>query len=162
MTWIEDLLGLTGGAPNDYQMACRAFVVFFLSLAFVRIAGIRIFGKQTAFDTLTALMLGAIMGRACVSDQSFAGHLFAALVIMLLHRLVAWVTFHSRKAGKLLKGKSVLLWKQGSKQEKNLKMSQITDEDILEALRKHAQLSSFENVREIYLERSGDISVVKK
>src|SRR5687767_128891 len=162
MKSLEDLLGIHVENLAAYQMCCRAFVVFFIALIYIRIAGIRIFGKQSAFDNFTSLMLGAIMGRACVADPSFYGSLLATLVIMLLHRLIALLTYHNRKAGTVFKGTHRLLWKNGQLQEKNLKSSYITEKDIQEALRKNLHLNSMENVNEVYLERSGEISFIVK
>src|SRR5438046_4625299 len=99
MELLNDLLGLDAEKLEAYQMIFRAIIVFFTTLIFIRIAGIRTLGKQSSFDTLTSLMLGAIMGRAVVTEQSFFGSILATLVLMLLHRLVAWVTFKSKKAG---------------------------------------------------------------
>src|SRR5438045_453646 len=101
MTTIDELLGLHADKLKDYQMACRAVVVFFIALAYVRIAGVRTFGKKTVFDQVTALILGSVLGRAIVSTESFTGHLIGCLVIMLLHRLVSWITFKSHAAGRI-------------------------------------------------------------
>lgn len=156
------MLGLDAEKLNAYQMGARAVVVFFVSLLLVRVAGIRTLGRQSAFDTLTALMLGAIMGRAVVTDQSFFGSILATFIIMLLHRLVSWITFRSRKAGKVLKGEALILMKDGTKNESHLLRGHITDEDMEEAMRRSANINKKEDVKEIYLERSGEISVVKK
>lgn len=51
--------------------------------------------------------------------------------------------------------------KDGKKQSKNLKKVNITEEDILEALRHDVNLVSLANIKEVYLERSGDISIIK-
>src|SRR5688572_27156956 len=162
MKSFEDLLGIHVENLSAYQMCCRAVVVFFVALIYIRIAGIRIFGKQSAFDNFTSLMLGAIMGRACVDDPSFYGSLLAALVIMILHRLIALLTFHSRKAGTVFKGTHLLLWRNGQLHEKNLRSAYITEKDIQEALRKNLHLNSMENINEVYLERSGEISFIVK
>src|SRR6187399_2429929 len=120
MEFIENILGLHAAELTAWQMATRAITVFFISLVLIRVAGIRTLGKQSAFDTLTSLMLGAIMGRAIVTNQPFFESMFAALVLMLLHRLIAWITFKSRLAGKIIKGRNILLFKAGKKQEKNM------------------------------------------
>lgn len=143
-------------------MVARAVIIFFTSLVFVRIAGIRTLGKQSAFDTLTSLMLGAIMGRAVVTNQSFFGSILATLVLMLLHRLMAGIAFRNKKIGAVIKGKSLLHMKSGKKEQKNLTRSFITEADILEALRHDANITSLDKIKEVYLERSGDISIIKE
>jgi uncharacterized membrane protein YcaP (DUF421 family) len=162
MEIIEDLLGIDVGKLQNYQMINRAIVIFFTAILLVRISGIRTLGKQTAFDNLTALMLGAIMGRAIVTaDQPFFGSILATLVIMVLHRLLSWVTFRSKRLGFVFKGSNIMLMKDGKKLQKNLQRTNITEEDILEASRKDLNACSLDKVREVFLERSGEISFVK-
>jgi uncharacterized membrane protein YcaP (DUF421 family) len=119
-------------------------------------------GKQSSFDTLTALMLGAILGRAAITERSFFGCLLAALILVLLHRFVAWITFKSKRIGKYLKGENVLLMKDGVRNEKNFSDQHITEEDIYEALREKLHTGSLDEVKEIHMERSGNLSLVKK
>jgi uncharacterized membrane protein YcaP (DUF421 family) len=159
---IKDIFGIDVQKLETYQMISRAVVIFFISLVLVRVSGIRTLGKQNAFDNLTALMLGAIMGRAIVSaEQPFFGSIIATLVIMILHRFVSWLTFHNKKSGVILKGKHLLLVKNGERIEKNLKKTNITEEDILESLRRDVNVPSLDKIKEVYLERSGDLSFVK-
>src|SRR5215216_202647 len=99
MNFINDLLGLDTENLLPYQMCARAFIIFIIALVFVRISGLRMLGKQSSFDHLTVLMLGAILGRSIVASQSFAGSILASLVIMIMHRMVAWITHRSKTAG---------------------------------------------------------------
>lgn len=163
MEVIENLFGLDEHKLETYQMIARAFVIFFVALLLIRVSGIRTLGKQSAFDNLTALILGAIMGRAIVSaEQPFFGSILATLVIMVLHRVVAWITYRSKKMGIILKGRELLLIKNGEPNEKNMKQTHITGEDILETLRKDVNVPSLDTIKEVYLERSGEISFIKK
>ena len=161
MELLNELLGLHEEKLNTYQMCFRALVLFFVALIYVRIAGLRTFGRTSSFDKITALILGAILGRAIVSNQPFFGSLAACLVIMLLHRIIAWITFKSKKAGRILKGEPLLLVRDGAFQIQNMKRSHITEEDILEALHLLPNLSHISDIKEAYLERSGEISIIK-
>ena len=161
---IENLNYLLGFDTNNvapHQMAARAAVVFFLALAYVRTGGLRMLGRQSAYDSLTALMLGAILGRAVVSQDSFLGTLLAALVIMILHRLVAWITFKSSWAGSVLKGKSIVLFQNNKPLSENLSRVHITENDLQEAVRKNLNMDDMSRVKEIYMDRSGELSVIK-
>lgn len=162
MELLDEILGLQAEQLTAYQMAVRAVMIFFISLLLIRVSGIRTLGKQSAFDTLTSVMLGAIMGRAIVTNQPFFASLLAALVLMLLHRLTAWVTFKSKYIGGFVKGRSILLFENGKQNLKNQEKTLITDEDILEALRQNANSGSLKDIKEIHLERSGEISIVKE
>lgn len=162
MEFIDSLLGLKTEHLQSHQMAARAFIMFFIGLVFIRISGVRMLGNQSAFDTLTILMLGAIMGRSIVTNQSLAGSICAALVLILLHRFVAWLTFKSHDAGKILKGQNVLMIKDGKKIIKNLSREHITEEDIMRAVRKDCHTTTLDDIKEVHLERTGEISIIKK
>ncbi|HEX2750279.1 MAG TPA: hypothetical protein VHM91_19895 [Verrucomicrobiales bacterium] len=69
MNWISDGLGLNSATLSPAQMAARAALAFVFSLVFIRVAGIRTLGKQSAFDALTALILGSVIGRAIVDGS---------------------------------------------------------------------------------------------
>ena len=159
--YLNYLLGLDDSNLEPYQMVIRAAFVFFLVLAYVRTGGLRMVGRQSAFDTLTALMLGAILGKAVVSHDSFLGTLLAALVIMILHRFVAWITFKSSWVGSIIKGKPILLFQNKKPLMKNLSRVHITENDLKEAVRKNMNVDDMSQVKEIYMDRSGEISVIK-
>jgi uncharacterized membrane protein YcaP (DUF421 family) len=162
MISFNEILGLNASELNEYQMVARAFVIFFVSLIFIRVSGLRTFGKYTTFDNITSIMLGAIMGRAIVTNQSLLGSFLATLLIMLLHRILAWISFKSKEAGKIIKNEKIILMKDGRKNLENMSKVHISDEDILEAARQDANISSMKEIKEAHLERSGYISIVKK
>jgi uncharacterized membrane protein YcaP (DUF421 family) len=162
MEWISSLLGLHTEQLNTLQMIARAIIIFFVSLLLIRIAGIRTLGKKTVFDYLTILILGSILGRGIVAaNQPFFGSLATVAVIMLLHRGIAWITYKSKKAGRIFKGDALPLVKNGRRNNENLKKANISQEDIAESLRLVLQVDSIDEIKEAYLERSGDISFVK-
>lgn len=163
MDVINELFGLQMKTLGVHQMVIRAITVFFIGLLFIRIAGIRSLGTQSAFDQLTALMLGAIMGRSVVSaEQPFFGSMVAVLVIMVLHRLLAWATYKSKRLGKIFKGEAILLYANGHPVEDNLKRTHTTKEDVEEAQRTRMLKVGEEHIKQAYLERSGEISVIER
>lgn len=159
--YLNYMLGFDDTNLEPHQMAARAAVVFFLALIYVRTGGLRMLGRQSAYDSLTALMLGAILGKAVVSQDSFLGTLLAALVIMILHRLVAWITFKSSWAGSVLKGKSILLFENNKPHFENLCRVHITENDLQETVRKNLNMDDMSLVKEIYMDRSGELSVIR-
>jgi uncharacterized membrane protein YcaP (DUF421 family) len=159
--FLNDPFGLHAEHLICLQMIARSLVVFFSALIFIRIAGIRTLGRQTSFDQLTALIIGSILGRAVVTGQSFFGNLAAVLVIVLFHRFIAWLTFKSHKLGNILKGKPLPLILDGQKYEENMTKEYITEEDIKESLHLSLNLDKTDNIKAVYLERSGEISFIK-
>lgn len=162
METINEIFGLKTQELISYQMVARAVVVFFSALIFVRVAGLRTLGKYNAFDHITVLILGSIMGRSVVAAGPFFSFLLGVAVIILLHRLMAWSSYKSHKIGKILKGNPLILYKKGQLQQHNMKRTLVTIEDLEETIRVLMKEDGFDHVEEIRLERSGRISVVKK
>ena len=87
MDWLTNILALNENDLKSYQMVARAIIMFFSGLTLLRMSVIRMLGKQSAFDHLTVLVLGAIMGRGIVTNQSLGGTLLAALTIIFTSSL---------------------------------------------------------------------------
>lgn len=162
MNWIETFLGVNDAHLTADHMALRAVIAFILALIYVRVTGLRTLGRQSAFDAITLLMFGAIMGRSIVSDSSFFGSLLAALVLMIMHRITALITCVSHKAGVIIKGKPILLFQNGELLQNQMKRVNITHQDIMEAVRLKISTENLNKVATVYLERSGEISVIEK
>jgi len=161
MEWIRIVFG-EGKDLAWWQMSSRAVVAFFVTLVLIRIAGIRTFGKKSAFDNVIIIMLGSILSRAVVGASPFIATTVACLAFVLVHWLLARVSVHNDLVGRFVKGERISLYVDGRKNEENMKRSRISDKDLTEGLRLRINDESFEDVKEIFLERNGEISVVKK
>jgi uncharacterized membrane protein YcaP (DUF421 family) len=156
-----DLLGLGKEDLEWYQMLVRTGIVFISAILFLRLAGMRAFGTKTAFDVVVSITLGALLSRCITGHYPFFETLGAALFLSLIHRACAWLTYRSRFFRVLAEGKAVLLFKDGKKLAQPLRRHSITDEDLEKALHEE-NLDSYKNVKNIWLEPDGKISIVKK
>lgn len=160
MHLIHTLFG-QGKDLSSLQMVCRAIVSFFLTLLFIRVAGIRTFGKKTPFDNVIIIMLGSIFSRVVVGASSFIPTTLACFAFVLVHRLLAWASFYSDWVGRLVKGEASTLYADGKTNEKNLRAASVSDKDLRESVRQKINEDSFTHVREIIQERNGEISVIR-
>lgn len=144
------------------QMMTRAMLIFFATLALLRLSGKHTFGGSTAFDMVVKIMLGAVLSRAVVAASPFWGTLLAGLVLVVLHRLLAWASFRSKWVGQLVKGEALQLLANGQPLPDQLSKVSISEKDLLEGLRENSNLSSLDQAEAMYLERNGNLSVVKK
>jgi len=161
MEWIHTLFG-EGKDLNSLQMSCRAVVAFFITLILIRIAGIRTFGKKSAFDNVIIIMLGSVLSRAVVGASPFIPTAIGCLAFVLVHWLLARISVYNDTVGRWIKGERTSLYAGGRKNEANMKKARISHKDLVEGLRLKINTESFEEVKEIFLERNGEISVVKK
>ncbi len=159
MTWIDIIFG-HGKDLNALQMSCRAIVCFFLTLLFLRIAGIRTFGKKSAFDTVIIIMLGSILSRAAVGASPFIATSIACFVFAMVHWLLGKLSYYSDFIGQIVKGDKLSLYKDGVENKKNMGRASISKKDLEEALRLTINDTDWQKVNEMILERTGDISVI--
>ena len=152
----------SGDVLTPGQMAARAFIMFFIALILIRISGMRSFGSKSAFDNIIVIMLGAILSRAVVGASPFIATVSGAITLCVIHRVLAILSTRFHFLSDLLKGKDIILYKDGNIQKANMLRADITNGDLEEGIRLAANVNSFENVAEVRMERSGQISVVKR
>lgn len=158
---IIEIFG-SGESLGAFQMAARAFVMFFIALLLIRIGGMRIFGKKTAFDNILVIMLGAILSRGVVGASPFFSTVAAAGAMVFIHKILAWLAMKHIWVGKIVKGYRHALYKNGEIDHKNLRKTSISEDDLMEGVRVEIHSDTLENVKEVFMEKTGQISVVKK
>lgn len=161
--FVENLLGLSLEAQDLHfsHMVWRAFVVFCVAVALVRLASRRLLGHGAGFDIIVAIVLGSVLSRGINGDASFFPTLGASALLVMLHHLIATLAYHSHWFSKLLKGEASVLVRDGRVDKSAMYRGQITPDDLDEKLRLNGQEADVTRVAEARLERDGDISVVK-
>lgn len=145
-----------------WHMCSRAVVIFLLMILLLRLSGRRSFGMKSPFDNTVVFLLGAILSRAVTGASPFVPTVAASLVIVLLHRLCAWLSLKSHSFGRLIKGEPIILYEGGKMNRHNMERSLISEHDLKEGLRNAINSDKLEEAETIILERDGDISAVKK
>lgn len=159
---LHSIIGEDSGAKILWwQMAIRAAMTFAYALLLIRIAGKRVFGKYTAFDIVIGVMLGSMLSRALTGNSPIFATYLGAAVLVFVHWLVARVSFLNPSIGHVLKGRENLLAENGHELPKHMKRSNITEHDLKEALREKG-LEDLAQAKRVYIERNGEISVIKQ
>lgn len=151
-----------GKELNSLQMADRAFVMFFITLILIRLAGMRAFGQKSAFDSIIVIMLGAILSRAVTGASAFVPTVFAGTVLSLIHRILGIITVNNESVGRIVKGRKKILFKNNNPVKENMQHCGVSLKDLQEEVRLILNEDSMENVKEIWIERSGKVSIIKK
>jgi uncharacterized membrane protein YcaP (DUF421 family) len=144
------------------QIAVRAFTMFFIALALVRLGGLRIFSKKSAFDNIVSVMLGAVLSRGITGAAPFGSAVAAGAVFVVVHRLLSLICIFNPKLATLINGKQVLLYSKGRLYSKNLTRCSLSEEDLLESLRLDTQKDSLDEVESAYMENNGNVSFILK
>jgi len=158
------LLGL-GLEPRDLtflQISLRGAVVFVATLIMVRLGHKRSLARKTAFDAILIVILASVLSRAINGSAAFFPTLGGGLVLVMIHRLFALAAFHSHWFGCLIKGEPDLIVENGQVDRRNARRNHISMHDLQEDLRLDAETEDLDKIKVARVERSGDISFIKK
>lgn len=158
---LGGILGVGAESLTLGQMTLRAVLVYGVAIALVRLGEKRFLGKFTALDVILGFVLGSILSRAITGNSPFFETLAAGTTLVVLHWLFAVLAFHSDWFGALVKGQTRKLVEHGEIQWDAMQRSHISKEDLLGALRASGRVNDPAEVAVAYLERSGEISVIK-
>lgn len=147
---------------DTLQMCSRGIMVFLITLILIRIAGRRSFGLRMPLDNIITILLGAILSRAVVGASPFLPVIICSFLVVCLHRLLSLFIVKSERFGRAIEGEKILLFTKGKFIAKNMERGLACREDIMQGIRKSALTEDMDKVENVYMERNGEISLVKK
>ena len=142
-------------------MCARAVLVYIALITIVRFGKKRSLGEATAFDAILVIIIGSIAGRAITGGAPLFPSLAADAALVGLHWVFSALAEVLPGFGNFIKGKTTLLIKKGQVQSANLSRAHMSTDDLAEGLRLKG-VGSAADVEEARLERSGELSVLKK
>jgi len=161
---FETLLGL-GVEPKDLtfiQISLRGIVVFLVTLTTMRLGHKRSLSRKTPFDAVLLVILAAVLSRAINGSAAFFATLGGGVVLVVLHRLFAHLAYYSHGFGILVKGRPDTIVHDGECDFRMMRRNHISMHDLEEDMRLGAHIDDLSRVRLARMERSGDISFIKK
>src|SRR5437870_10718643 len=161
---FETLLGL-GVDPKDLtfvQISLRGIIVFLVTLATVRLGHKRSLSHKTPFDAVLLVILAAVLSRAINGSAAFFATLGGGVALVVLHRLFAFLAFYSHGFGILVKGRPDVIVRNGQSDLGMMWRIHVSTHDLDEDMRLSAHTDDVSTIRVARVERSGDISFIKK
>ena len=158
------LLGI-GVEPKNFtvvQCCIRGIVLLIAGLIMVRLGSKRALAEKTAIDTLTVVIVASVLSRAINGPSPLLPSIGAGFVLVLLHRGLMSAACRHHLFGNLIKGTSDVIVQNGQANEKAMRRNQISRHDLEEDLRLDAKLEDLSKIKVARVERSGDISFIKK
>jgi len=144
---LTDLL--TPGVPL-LEKVIRTVLVYLFLILLLRLAGKRTLGNMNSFDLVVLLLLSNTVQNAVIgNDNSLAGGLFGAAVLVAINYGVVWYLYSHRKADRALEGASTILIRHGKMLEDNLKKQLITHAELRAAARRQG----IQNLNEVCIAR---------
>jgi uncharacterized membrane protein YcaP (DUF421 family) len=162
--FVGPLLGL-GVEPKELtflQISIRGIIVFVATLLMIRLGHKRSLARKTPFDAVLIVILASVLSRAINGSAAFFATLGGSVVIVLVHRLFALIAYHSHGFGILIKGRPEIIVENGDLVMDTMRRNHISEHDLEEDLRLDAELENISQVQVGRVERSGDISFIKK
>ena len=154
-----------GVEPRNYtifQCSLRALVLLFAGLIMVRVGSKRALAEKTPIDTLTVVIVASVLSRAINGPSPLLPSIGAAFVLVLLHRALMAGACRYHFLGGLIKGRSDIIVRDGQPLEEAMTRNQVSSHDLEEDLRLDAKLEDLSQIKIARVERSGDISFIKK
>src|SRR6186997_3641156 len=106
-------LGRDASALTFTQISLRGIIVFIATLVIVRCADRRFLSQKTAFDAVLGFILASMLARAVNGNAAFLPTLGGGLVLVVLHRILAYWSRRSHRLGILIKGESDVIIRDG-------------------------------------------------
>jgi len=158
---VLDLFGV-GTHLTAVQMALRGVAVLVLTLVMIRISGRRSLSQHTSFDVCITVLLGSVLARGVVGASPFWPTMAAGFALVLLHRVIGMLSARFPGFDVLVNGRPRVLLVDGNIDRSAMHKGLVSSADLLQALRVHSVPEDLSLVRQIVLERSGVLSVLKR
>lgn len=155
---LHVLVGIEGQEITWWQMSLRAVVVFLFGLLVIRLFGRRAFGKQTPLDIVLAILIGSNLSRTMTGNAPLGATLAATAILVMLYWLNSRFAARWHGFSAALKGRAIRLVRDGTADEERMRRHGVSEGDLVEAARQSGLAR--DDVRQAYLERNGDISVI--
>ena len=161
---FQNLLGL--GVEPKYltfcQISLRGIIVFLATLVMVRLGHKRPLAQKTPFDAILLVILASVLSRAINGSAAFFATIGGGVVLVVLHRFFAFLAFYSHGFGILVKGEPDVIAVDGQLDRAMMRHNHVSMHDLEEDMRLNAHTDDLSNIRVARVERSGDISFIKK
>lgn len=146
------------------QECARAALCFFYGLVMLRLSGRRTFAQMSAIDIVISVIVGSNLSRAMTGGIPFWPTLAAVAVLVGLHVLLAYLVARYPKLALQVEGRPILLAEDGKVLDRPRLRCKISLCDLEESLREKGLdgLKDIGKVRQLMLEPSGKISVIRK
>ena len=122
----------------------------------------RTFAKRSPFDTIITIMLGAVLARGVVGASDYIDTVAASVVMVAMHRTVAWLSVKNKKFERLVKGTYIKLYHDGALIGNNLEKTGMSENDLHESLRLETKKLTLAEIDTAFMETNGRISFILK
>jgi uncharacterized membrane protein YcaP (DUF421 family) len=144
------------------DIVIRAAIAFSFVFLLTRVVGRRELSSLEPFDLIMLIMMGDLVQQGVTqSDYSVTGIFLAAGTLALMTVLVSYLSFRFKRLRPILAGEPLVILQDGKPIDANLRRERLTLEEVAQEARIQ-QIASLDKVEWAVLERTGQISFIKK
>ena len=144
------------------DIVIRAAIAFSFVFLLTRVVGRRELSSLEPFDLIMLIMMGDLVQQGVTqSDYSVTGIFLAAGTLAVMTVLVSYLSFRFKRLRPILDGEPLVILQDGKPIDANLKRERLTLEEVAQEARIQ-QIASLDEVEWAVLERTGQISFIKK
>ncbi|MFL6334962.1 MAG: DUF421 domain-containing protein [Pyrinomonadaceae bacterium] len=154
---------LAGGTPWEFllEVVLRAAFTYLLLMVAMRLLGKRVAAQLTLFELSMVVTMAAVIGIPLqVPDRGLLPPVVLLAVLILLQRALAYWSVKRRRVELLAVGDLTLLARDGRMLLEGMRETVLAREKVYAALRGQG-VQHLGQVRRVYLEPSGDLSLIK-
>jgi uncharacterized membrane protein YcaP (DUF421 family) len=144
------------------EITVRSIIMFIATFLIIRFTGMRQFRQNSPFDMVIAFLVGGVLSRGVVGATPLFASLASGLALILLQKILYKISFDNKRIERIMKGQPYLIYKDGKFIKDNMRKADITTLEIFEDMRVDLKTDKLDDVAEIYVEKTGEISFVKK
>ncbi|MCI1856671.1 MAG: DUF421 domain-containing protein [Sporolactobacillus sp.] len=144
------------------KISIELIIGFAALFALTKVLGKATLSQVTAFDFISAIVLGEFVGNALYDPNVGVGSILFAIVLWgLMIYIVEWCTQKFRKTRSFLEGRPSIVVRNGRPDREMMKKEKL-DLNMLQNLLRQKNVFSIREVAYAILETDGTISVLKK
>ncbi|MFL5740800.1 MAG: DUF421 domain-containing protein [Flavisolibacter sp.] len=154
---------LVGEAPPSFyiELVIRALIVFVLLCVSMRLLGRRMAAQLNRIEMIALFSLAAAIGVPLQApDRGILPAFVIALVVVLIGRMVAKISFRSQRFESIAEDDYAMLIKDGELQMENMKETRLTVQRLFAQLRSEG-IRHLGEVERLYFEANGSFSLVR-
>ena len=144
------------------ELIIRAIGVYLFILLLLRVSGKKQLTQMSPTDFVAILLISnAVQNSMNGGDNSLAGGLILASVLVFMSWLISVLTYRNRVWRRIFEGVPTLLIHKGHFVQRNLDRERITVQELKSLLRRQG-IHDFEKVRQAILESDGTLDVTRE
>lgn len=159
LDWLFDI-NHTEFTLSFFHILTRALFAYIVGITLI-LLNRHFVAEISSFDIIIKLMIGTALAGAIVGVSPYFATIAMVSLLVFFNWVLSYISYYSDTVDRLLSGKLQVIYKDDHFQHKAMRRNFIRRDDVMRTLREKG-IKDINEVELIYLERSGNMSVIEK